>query len=119
MSPQKKKEEEGGTKFKCNYSGHGKPAIEVFDDKNLELLKQNRWGGGGKKLPKNWAQREKTYNELMKVMGQKVQRHLLAGREGGTAGSRVEPVCEEDDRVENQNQDDVERGGGEGEDYTV
>ncbi len=96
-------------------------------------------GGGGKKLPKNWAQREKDYNELMKIMGQKVQRQILAGRGGGVAGSQVEPVCAEDDRVENQSQDDVQGqskdkpdkgdmnknetgeqvGGGEGEDYTV
>ncbi len=58
IPPQKKKKEEGGTKFKYNYSGHGKPSSEVFDDKNLELLKQNGWGGGGKKLSKNWVQRE-------------------------------------------------------------
>ena len=54
-----KKKEEPGSKFKCNYSGHGKSASQVFDDKNLELKKQNGWGGGGKKLPKNWADREK------------------------------------------------------------
>jgi len=58
MPPQKKKKEEAGSKFKCNYSGHGKPASQVFDDKNLE--KRNGRGGGGKKLPKNWAEREKT-----------------------------------------------------------
>jgi hypothetical protein len=48
MPPQKKNKEEGGTKFKYNYSGHGKPSSEVFDDKNLELLKQNGWGEEGK-----------------------------------------------------------------------
>jgi hypothetical protein len=51
----------------------------------------------------------------MKIMGQKVQRQLLVGREGGVAGSQVEPVCVEDDRVENQRQGDVE---GEGKDKT-
>jgi hypothetical protein len=76
-------------KFKCRYYGHG-------------------WGGGGKKFPKNWAPREEAYNELMKIMGQKVQRQLLVGREGGVVGSQVEPVCVEDDRVENQRQGDVE-----------
>jgi hypothetical protein len=40
----------------------------------LELLKQNDWGGGGKKLPKNWTDHEKTYDEVMWIMGQKVQR---------------------------------------------
>ncbi len=28
-----------GSKFKCNYSGHGNPVSQVFDDKNLELMK--------------------------------------------------------------------------------
>ncbi len=44
MPPQKKKKAEGGAKFKCNYSGHGKSPREVFNDKYLELLKQNGWG---------------------------------------------------------------------------
>jgi hypothetical protein len=74
MPPQKKKKEETGSKFKCNYSGHGKPDSQVFEDKNLELLKQNGWGGGGKKFQKNWTDREKAYNDLMWIMGQKVQR---------------------------------------------
>jgi hypothetical protein len=26
---------------------------QVFDDKNLEVLKKNDWGGGRKKFPKN------------------------------------------------------------------
>ena len=72
MPPQKKKKEEGGAKFKCNYSGHGKPPRQVFDDKYLELLKQNGWGGGGKKLPNTWADREQAYNDLMWIMGKKV-----------------------------------------------
>ncbi len=72
IPPQKRKKEESGSKFKCNYSGHGTSSSQVFDDKNLELLKQNGWGGGGKKLPKNWADHEKSYNELMCIMGQKV-----------------------------------------------
>jgi hypothetical protein len=32
---QKKKKEEPGSKFKCNYSGHGTFVSQVFDDKNL------------------------------------------------------------------------------------
>ncbi len=98
-----------GSKFKCNYSGHGKPGSQVFDDKNLDLLKQNGWGGGGKKLTKNWADREKAYNELMRIMGQKVQRQLLSGRTGGEAGSQAEPVRVEDERVDNENQDNSSR----------
>jgi hypothetical protein len=47
-----------------NFSGHRKSSSEVFDDKNLDLLKENGWGGGRKKLPKNWAQREQVYNEM-------------------------------------------------------
>ena len=46
MPPQKKEKEEGGAKFKYNYSGHGNPPRQVFNDKYLELLKQNGWGGG-------------------------------------------------------------------------
>ena len=72
IPPQKKKKEDPGSKFKCNYSGHDKPDSQVFDDKNLELMEENGWGGGGKKLPKNWVDREKTYNELIRIMGQKV-----------------------------------------------
>ena len=44
----------------------------------------------------------------MKIMGQKVQCQILTGRSGGESGWQVEPVCVEDDRVENQSQDDVE-----------
>jgi hypothetical protein len=73
MSPQKKKKEEGGAKFKCNYSGHGKPPRQVFNDKHLELLKQNGWGGGGKKLSNTWADCEVVYNDLMQIMGKKVR----------------------------------------------
>jgi hypothetical protein len=39
MSLKKKKKEETGSKFKCNYCGYGKSVSELFDDKNLELLK--------------------------------------------------------------------------------
>jgi hypothetical protein len=45
LHTERKKKEEGGAKFKCNYSGHGNPAI--FNDKNSEFLKQNGWGGVG------------------------------------------------------------------------
>ena len=31
----KRKKEEPGSKFKCNYSGHGNLVSQVFDDKNL------------------------------------------------------------------------------------
>ena len=88
MSPQKKKKEEAGTKFKCNYSGHGKPPRQVFDDKYLQLLKQNGWGGGGKKFPNTWVDCEKAYNELIRIMGQKVQCLFLSGLGGGADGSQ-------------------------------
>ena len=54
-------------------------------------------GSGGKKLSKNWTDREKTYNEFMWIMGQKVQSQVLGGRTGDTVGSQVEPVCVEDE----------------------
>jgi hypothetical protein len=98
--PQKKKKEEGGAKFKCNYSGHGKPPRQVFDDKYLELMKQNWWGGGGKKLPNTWSDREEAYNDLMQIMGKKVQCQLLGrcitrqedgwSRWGGGGGNGIE-----------------------------
>jgi hypothetical protein len=72
----------------------------------LELLKQNGWGGGGKKLPNTWADREEAYNDLMQIMGKKVQCQLLARRTGGAAGSPDEPGCVQDDRVQNENLDD-------------
>ena len=109
MPPQKKKKEEGGAKFKCNYSGHGKPPRQVFDDKYLQLLRENGWGGGGKKLPSTWADREKAYNELMRIMGQKVHRQIRTGRAGGADGSQAEEVLVEDEGVDKEILDD---GGG-------
>jgi hypothetical protein len=106
IPPQKKKKEEGGSKFKCNYSGHGKPPRQVFNDKYLELLKQNGWGGGGKKLPNTWTDCEVAYNDLMQIRGKKVQCQLLARRAGGAAGSQAEPGCVQDERVQNENLDD-------------
>ncbi len=94
---QKKKKEEGGAKFKCNYSGHGKSPSQVFYDKYVELLKQNGWGGGGKKLPNTWSDREEAYNDLIQIMGKKVQCQLLARRTGGAAGSQAEPGCVQDE----------------------
>jgi hypothetical protein len=79
IPPQKKKKEEGRTKFKCNYSGHGKSPRQVFDDKYLELLKQNGWGGGGKKLSNTWTDHVKAYTDLMWIKGKKVQCQLLTG----------------------------------------
>jgi hypothetical protein len=67
-SSTEKEKRGGGAKFKCNYSGHGKSPRKVFDDKYLELLKQNGWGEGGKKLPNTWADREKAYKDLMWIM---------------------------------------------------
>ena len=82
------------------YSGQGKSVREVFNDKWGLVLKQNGWGGGGKKFPKNWFEHEQTYKELMYINTQNL--HLLQGRSGGT----MEPVRVDDDRVENKNQDD-------------
>jgi hypothetical protein len=61
---------------------------QVFDDKNLEVLKKNDWGGGGKKFPKNWTDLEKAFNERIRIMSQKVQCQLLAGRSGVATGSQ-------------------------------
>jgi hypothetical protein len=115
IPPKKKKKEEVGSNFKYKYSGKGKPASVVFNDKWGLALKQNGWGKGGKKCPKNWLEREQAYKELMIMTGQKLQLQLLQGRAGGTA----EPVHVEDERVENENQDDgagpmVIVGGGRG-----
>ncbi len=97
IPPQKKKKEEGGAKFKYNYSGHGKTPRQVFNDKYLGLLKQNGWGGGGKKLPNTWADCEVAYNDLIEIMGKKAQCQLLARRTGGATGSQVEPGCVQDE----------------------
>ena len=105
IPPKKKKTEEVGSTFKCKYSGKGKPASVVFEDKWGVALKQNGWGKGGKKWPKNWLEREQAYKELMCMTGQKLQLQILQGRAGGAA----EPVHVEDDRVENENQDDGAR----------
>ena len=117
--PPKKKKKEVGSNFKCKYSGKGKPSSVVFNDKWGLALKQNGWGKGGKKWPKNWLQREQAYKELMCMTGQKLQLQILQGRAGGAA----EPVHVEDDRVENENQDDGARtlncGGGGGKDIEL
>jgi hypothetical protein len=44
-------------------------------------------------LPNTWADREETYNDLMEIMGKKVQCQLLARRAEGAVGSQVEPGC--------------------------
>ena len=69
----------------------------IFDDKYLELLKQNGWGGGGKKLPNTREDHEKAYNDLIQIMGKKVQCQLLARRAGGAVGSQAEPGCVQDE----------------------
>ena len=38
-------------------------------------------------MKKNWAEREKIYKELMRIMGQKVQCQILAVRTGDVSGS--------------------------------
>ena len=50
--------------------------------------------------------REVAYNDLMQIMGKKVQCQLLARRTGGTAGSQAEPGCVQDERVQKENLDD-------------
>ena len=82
IPPEKKKKEELGSKFKCNYSGHGKTASQVFDDKNLVSVEAKWVGRRREKLSKNWVDRDKAYYELMWIMGQKVQCEILAGRTG-------------------------------------
>ena len=57
-------------------------------------------------MPNTWVHREKTYNDLIRIMGKKVQCQLLAGRTGGAAGSQAEPGCVKDERVQNENLDD-------------
>ena len=54
IPPQKKKKEEPGSKFKYNYSGHGKTVSQVFDDKNL-VSAEAKWVG---------RRREKVAEEL-------------------------------------------------------
>ena len=39
-------------------------------------------------MPKNWTDREKTYNEFIRIMGQKVQCLLLSGLGGVSDGSQ-------------------------------
>ncbi len=53
-----------------------------------------------------WADREETYNNLMQIMGKKVQCQLLARRTGGVVGSQTEPGCVQDERVQNENLND-------------
>jgi len=57
-------------------------------------------------LPNTWTDREEAYNDLMQIMGKKVQCQLLARRTGDAAGSQVEPGCVQDERVQNENLDD-------------
>ncbi len=57
-------------------------------------------------MPNTWTDREKTYNDLMRIMGKMVQCQLLAGRAGGADWSQAEPGCVQDERVQNENLDD-------------
>ena len=43
----------------AKFNQPGKTPTQVFQDKYHPILKQHGWGGGGKKLPKNWDEREK------------------------------------------------------------
>jgi hypothetical protein len=72
---------------------------DVFNNKWGLSLKQNGWGKGGKKCPKNSLEREEEYKELMYMTDQKLHIQFLQGRTGGV----TEPVCVEDERVENEN----------------
>jgi len=56
--------------------------------------------------PNNWEDHEKTYNDLMWIIGQKVHRQFLGGREGEVVGSQVEVECVEDERVDKEILDD-------------
>ena len=60
-------------------------------------------------MSNTWVDREKAYNELMRIMRQKVHREILTGRSGGTGGSQVEEVLVEDEGVDKEILDD---GGG-------
>ena len=57
-------------------------------------------------MPNTWTDREEAYNDLMQIMGKKVQSQLLARRAGGVVGSQAEPGCVQDERVQNENLDD-------------
>ena len=57
-------------------------------------------------MPNTWADCEVAYNDLMQIMGKKVQCQLLARRSRGAAGSQAEPGCVQDERVQNENLDD-------------
>ncbi len=70
-----------GSNFKWKYSGKGKPASDVFNDKWGLALKENGWGKGGKRWTKNWLEREQAYKELMFMTGQKLV--IVGGGEGG------------------------------------
>ena len=73
--------------FKSKFTEQGKTPAKVFSDKYVPILKNHGWGDGGKKLPKNWDEREVAYNDLMRMMGQKV----MAARAGGTAVAMLVP----------------------------
>ncbi len=63
-------------------------------------------GGRREKLPNIWVDHEKSYNDLMRIMGKQVQCQLLTGRSGGAVGSQAEPGCVQDERVQNESLDD-------------
>ncbi len=62
--------------------------------------------GGRREKVSTWADREKTYNELMRIMGQKVHRQIRTGRVGGADGSQAEEVLVEDEGVDKEILDD-------------
>ena len=92
-----KRGEDGASIFKSKFYKPGKTPTQVFQDKYHPILKQHGWGGGGKKLPKNWDEREKAYNDLTHTMGQKVMAGSVRAAVVSTvAPSQVASVLEED-----------------------
>ena len=56
-------------------------------------------------MPNTWTDWEVVFNDLMQIMGKKVQCQLLARRVGGAVGSQAEPGCVLDQRVQKENLD--------------
>ena len=85
--PAKKAKKEGVLTFanKFKQPGSGKTPVQVWADKYEGFMKANGWGNGGKKWPKNWAQREAATAELDHILGRRVLLQLTRAAGGGEA----------------------------------